>query len=75
MSLKDCPWCWVTWDEAVLIAKAFTAATAVAIFHTAGTPLIRVISGGGERVVKGTCLTSFSSISKKWSHKDFPLLF
>ena len=74
MSVKDWPWCWVTGDEAVLIAKTFTAAPAIVIFHRAGAPLIRMISGGGERVVKGTCLTSFSSIPQKLSHKDFPLL-
>lgn len=74
MSVKDCPWCRVTWDEAVLMAKTFTAAPVVAIFHSAGTPLIRVMFGGGECVVQGTCLTSFSSISKKWPHKDLPLL-
>lgn len=75
MSVKDWPRCRVTGDEAVLIAKTFTAAPAIHIFHRAGTPLIRVISGGEERVVKGTCLTSFSSIPQKLSHKDFPLLF
>ena len=58
--------------EAVLIAKTFTAAAAIVIFHRAGASLIRMISGGGDRVVKGTCLTSFS---QKLSHKDFPLLF
>lgn len=35
MSVKDWPWCWVTVDEAVLIAKTFTAAPAIVIFHRA----------------------------------------
>ena len=72
VSVKDWPWCLVTGDEAVLIAKTFTAAPAIVISHRAEASLIRMISGGGERVVKGTCLTSFS---QKLSHKDFPLLF
>lgn len=51
MSLKDGPRSLVMWDEALLIAKTFTAAPAVAIFHPVRTPLIRVITGGGVGVV------------------------
>lgn len=72
VSLTDRPRGLVTGDEAVLRAKTFTTGAAIVIFHRAGAPLIRAISGGGERVVKGKCLTSFS---QKLSHKDFPLLF
>lgn len=75
VSVKDWPWCWVKGDEAALIAKTFTAAPAIVIFHRAPVSLIRMISCRGEGVVKGTCLTRFSSISQKLSHKDFPLLF
>lgn len=71
MSVRDLPWRWVTEDGAVLIAKTFTVDPAPDVFHGAEASLIRMISGEGEHPVKGTCLTSFTGVSQKLSHKAF----